>query len=223
MKLQFIGKKLIGKETYSFSFQSKKRVGYLPGQYFYFTLPGIAETDGRGPTRQFTLSSSPTETDLKFTTQIHDNSKFKKILDELQVSTFVDADGPHGTFYFDKKTFGEHVFIAGGLGVTPFRSMTKFAIDSNLPVKITLLYSVKDLEQAVFLDEFKKWSQNDNFSFEIFTQRIDKNAITQIDDFQEKSFWITGPTQLVTDLELMLLKLKVPQDQINFEKFTGLN
>lgn len=218
MKLKYLGKRRLTRDIYSFTFQSKEKIEYLPGQYIYLTLPGIRESEGRGPTRQFTLSSSPTESDLVITTRIHPNSKFKVILGNLTPDTEVEASGPHGVFYIDDKLSGKHVFIAGGLGVTAFYSMLGYLEHKQLEPEIKLLYFVSNMDDVVFVDEFKKWDKKKNFSYKIVLNR-------QKIDFREHSdfdFWIVGAPQFVTYMENMLLKQKIDRDKIHFEKFTGL-
>src|SRR3990172_9740092 len=89
--------------TTTFLWESEKSVSYLPGQYFYYTLPKLIYPDSKGPTRHFTLSSSPTEGKLlKLTTKIRKESGFKQTLDALPIGSQVEGEGPSGTFIIDE-------------------------------------------------------------------------------------------------------------------------
>lgn len=222
MKVKFLGKKLIGYNTYSLILRSKKRADYLPGQYIYLTLPGILPVEGRGPTRQFTLSSSPTETDLVITTKENEKSAFKRKFMDLVPDTEVEADGPMGTFYFDQNSHGNHVFIAGGMGITPFRSMLKFAVDRKLTITAQLYYFVSNKEDAIFTEELAKWQKKGLLNYEIIETQGKGAQKINAKKFLNSHFWITGPASFVTKMENMLLRQKVERDSIHFEKFTGL-
>ena len=166
MKLKLVDKKLEATDTYSFYWEPEKPVNYLPGQYFYFTLPKMGKPDYRGQTRDFTLSSSPTEGNLlRFTTRIRDESEFKQTLIRLKIGSFIEAEGPNGTFIVDEKETsrlpaGRQVFIAGGIGITPFRSIIRYQIDKNLSAKIILLYSNTTPDLIAFEKELNSWIKN---------------------------------------------------------------
>ena len=100
MRLVLVDKKTEAEGTKSFFFEPEEIVSYLPGQYFYFTLPKLKFPDERGDTRHFTLSSSPTEgKTLRITTRVREESGFKKTLDELPFGSNLEGRGPNGTFY----------------------------------------------------------------------------------------------------------------------------
>jgi len=182
--------------TTSFLWESEKSVSYLPGQYFYYTLPKLIYPDSKGPTRHFTLSSSPTEGKLlKLTTKIRKESGFKQTLDALPIGSQVEGEGPSGTFIIDEHEAGPHIFIAGGIGITPFRSAIKYAIDKNTASSIHLLYSNSIPEEIAFRDELSKWDQNfDNIKVDFtitkpdniksswngLTGRIDQNMLNKV-------------------------------------------
>jgi len=194
MELKLVDKKLEATDTYSFFWEPERRVTYLPGQYFYFTLPKMGKPDYRGPTRDFTLSSSPTEGNLlRFTTRIRDESEFKQTLIRLKIGSFIEAEGPNGTFIVDEKEPGPHVFIAGGIGITPFRSMIKYQIDKRslflrnkyLSAKIILLYSNTTPDLIAFEKELNSWTKNNQNIKLVMT-------ITQPDESKSKWNGLTG-------------------------------
>src|SRR3990167_9795673 len=154
MKLKLVEKKDEAKNTTSFFLKPERPVSFLPGQYYYFTIPVLKFPDPKGATRHLTISSSPTEGNiLRVTTRIREESGFKKSLDELPIGTQIDGEGPNGTFVFDEKEKLINVFVAGGVGITPFRSMIKYIVDKNLTTPIYLIYSNSD-NDFVFKKEF---------------------------------------------------------------------
>src|SRR3989337_2125381 len=154
MKLTLLEKKDEAKGTKSFFWETEKPVSYLPGQFFYFTLPSLKYPDPRGATRHFTLSSSPTEGEnLRSTTRIREESGYKKTLNELPLGSVIEGEGPNGKFLLDENEKGPFVFLAGGIGITPFRSMMKFATDKKLSVPIQLIYSNSIPEEIAFRPE----------------------------------------------------------------------
>lgn len=226
------------KDTESFIFKPDKPVKYLPGQFFYFTLLSFAGKDERGLTRQFTLSSSPTEGDnIVFTTRLRKESEFKQNLFKLQKGDELEAYGPNGTFILDENEKGPHVLLAGGIGITPFRSILKYHVDKKLNTKFHLIYSNKTPELIAFRDELEKLSKNNNNlkltmaitrpekskkSWKGLTGRVDEKFLrSNTSDLKSQTYWIVGPPPMVDAMEAMLERLKIPSKKIRTEKFTG--
>ena len=241
VKLKLIEKKLEAKDTYTFIWQTEKKIKYLPGQYFYYTLPKMRVFDPRGITRHFTISSSPTEGDnIRFTTRIRDNSAYKNAVNELKVGDIVEGEGPNGTYIIDEKEPGPHVFLAGGIGITPFRSAIKYNIDKKLTkTKIHLIYANSTPEDIVFRNELEKWvKENKNIKMDMtvsrpeengqkwtgLTGRIDENMLRKIipnNELRITNFWVCGPPAMVEATEKILGSLKITSDKVRSEKFTG--
>ena len=246
MKLKLIEKKEEAKGTKSFFWESEKPVNYLAGQYFYFTLPTLKYPDPRGATRHFTLSSSPTEGNLlRLTTRIRQESGFKKTLDELEIGGTIEGEGPEGTFILDEKEPGPHVFLAGGIGITPFRSMIKYAADKqslplrgkNLNTQIHLIYSNSIPEEITFRQDLenlaKSWPnlklnmtvtkpEESKEPWSGLAGRIDESLIQKlVPDINNNIFWVCGPPAMVEAMELTLGKLNISSGKVRSEKFTG--
>lgn len=231
MKLKLLKIEDEARGTKSFFWESEKPVDYLPGQYFYFTLPKLNYPDSRGATRHFTLSSSPTEgTVLRNTTRIRQESGYKKTLAELSTGSVIEGEGPNGTFVFDGKETGPHVFIAGGIGITPFRSMIKSAFDKRLDIPLYLIYSNSD-DNFAFGDELTRIDGDSEY---IRVKLYDSSREGHLDEGKIKSilekwklsipgstFWVVGPPAMTDALEEVLAKLKIPSGKIRSEKFTG--
>src|SRR3989344_7802419 len=115
MKLKLVKKIEEAKGTKSFFWETEKHVKYLPGQYYYYTLPTLKYDDSRDPTRHFTISLSPTEGDLlRLTTRIRPESGYKMTLNELPIASEIEGEGPSGTFILDESEKGPNIFLAGG-------------------------------------------------------------------------------------------------------------
>lgn len=250
MKLKLLEKKLEAKDTYTFIWKPEKKIKYLPGQYFYYTLSQMRVIDPRGITRHFTISSSPTEGDnIRFTTRIRDisaykqkfvSSAYKKEVNKLKIGDFVEGEGPTGTYIIDENEPGPHVFLAGGIGITPFRSAIKYNIDKKLSeIKIHLIYANSTPEDIVFRKELEEWSRahsNIKVSMTIskpkeskdmwkgLTGRIDENMIRKLipnNELRITNFWVCGPPAMVDAIEKILGNLKITSDKVRSEKFTG--
>jgi glycine betaine catabolism B len=217
-------------------------VNWKAGQYYYFTLPALKYPDSRGSTRHFTISSSPTEGQMiRLTTRIRDESGYKQTLDELPIGTIIEGDGPTGTFIMDEMETGPHVFLAGGIGITPFRSMIKYIIDKKLETPIYLVYSNSIPEEIAFkkeLEDITKKHSNIKVAFTVSRPeeskerwsgvkgRIDENLLRSlIEKWQLEIgnliWWICGPPAMTDAIEQVLGKMKITSDKIRSEKFTG--
>lgn len=238
MKLTLLETRQEAKGTKSFFWEPEKPVNYLAGQYFYFTLPTLKYPDPRGATRHFTLSSSPTEGNiLRNTTRIRDESGYKKTLDELEIGSLIDGEGPNGEFILDENEKGSQVFLAGGIGITPFRSMIKYAADKGLNIPIHLIYSnsipeeiafKKELEEIVSKGSWFKLSmtvtkpEESKEDWTGLTGRIDESLIKKLlTDIPNSTFWVCGPPPMVDAMEQTLGKLNISAGHVRSEKFTG--
>ena len=232
MRLKLVKKIKEARSTVSFYWGPEKEVKFRPGQYFYFTLPKLDFPDPRGTTRHFTISSSPTEMGyIRNTTRIREESGYKKTIDALAVGSEIEGEGPNGTFLLDDNEQGPHVFIAGGIGITPFRSMIKYVADKNLKTQIHLIYSDSTLEDMAFkkeLEELGKSHPNIKIQF-ILTKtqgRIDEAKIKSfIQDWgleiPKCTWWLCGPPPMVDAMEEIMGGLQIPFGKVRVEKFTG--
>ncbi|HKB88699.1 MAG TPA: FAD-dependent oxidoreductase [Patescibacteria group bacterium] len=232
MKAELVKKTEEAKGTKSFFWKLEKKINWLPGQYFYYTLPKLNYPDSRGATRHFTISSSPTEGDLlQLTTRIREESGYKKTLDDLPIGTIVEGEGPNGTLILDEKEANKnHVFLAGGIGITPFRSFIKYNVDNNLKIPMYLIYSNSNSD-FVFKKELEKLAKDNNFINIEFLDtsksgHLDKLKIEKLIEnwnleIRNCTFWLVGPPSFVDAIETTLEKLKINGDQLRSEKFTG--
>jgi ferredoxin-NADP reductase len=242
MKVKLVDKKKEAKGTVSFFFEPENNINWYAGQYYYFTFPELKYPDDRGTTRHFTISSSPTEGKLiRLTTRIRDKSGFKQSLNELPVGKTLEGAGPNGTFVLDEKEEGPHFFVAGGIGITPFRSMIKYVVDKALGTPIYMIYSNSVPEEIAFkkeLDEISSKFPNIHIEYTISkpgeskekwtgrSGRIDENMLKDLLkkfslDKDGVTWWVCGPPPMIDAMEEVLEKMKISSDIIRTEKFTG--
>lgn len=208
------------KDVISVIFKKPKKFFFYPGQYLEITLP---VKDRRGKNRDFTISSSPTEKFLMITTK-KGVSPFKKYLHQLKVEDEIIASHPAGTFILDKSS--PAVFFAGGVGITPFRSMIKYAVDSKLSTPITLIY-FNSSDNFLFKKVLDGWKSNLPNLKVVYIQtptRFARRAIYPL-RFRQASqlpiYYLAGPPKMVDDFSKMLLELGVDETNIRYDRFDG--
>ena len=212
-----------------FSTYFSKAFDYKPGQYLMLELD---VEDPEGNTRPLSIASSPTEDFILLSTKIRD-TPFKQKLIALKAGDKINALGPMGNFTL-KEDAKEIVFLGGGIGITPFRDMIKYATDKRLSIKMTLLYSNKTPEDIVYKDEWPLFEQqNPNLKVEHTitdditgwdgrTGRINAAMIKEFcSDINNTLFYICGPPGMVTGLFELLKTINIPISNVKIEKFAG--
>lgn len=218
-------------DTYDFQFVTNKKVPFEPGQYLEWTLDR-ASVDSRGNRRYFTIASSPTEDHISLGVKFYPNpSMFKKNLLDMKDGDTLVASQLSGDFVLPKDRTKKLVFIAGGIGITPFRSMIKYLIDTNEKRDITLLYSNRTLADIAYKDVFDEAGQKlgiktvyaiTDTGVEGFTGFIDANMIArEVRDYEDRHFYISGPHNMVTIFESTLSKLGIKKSHIKTDYFPG--
>jgi ferredoxin-NADP reductase/nitrite reductase/ring-hydroxylating ferredoxin subunit len=219
---------------------SRGGMDFTAGQYAFFKLDGVSG-DSKGPIRHFSIASSPTEQDLTISTRIRD-TPYKQKLASLQKGAKILAWGPEGEFVLHNDHSKPAVFLSGGIGVTPFRSMIKYATDKRLPLKITVFNSNKSERGILYRDEFDRWAgQNKNVKI-VYTLteeehqqrpanwageygRIDKEMIGRHlsgDEIAKAVYYICGPPGMLKAMQKLLHEeLQIPRERMKVESFTG--
>lgn len=228
--------KLEGTDIMTFKLERGK-LNYSAGQFGYFKLDGVS-SDPKGPVRHFSFASSPTEYDyFLVSTRIRD-TPYKKKLASLEINTEIQTWGPQGEFVLHGDHSKPAVFLSGGIGVTPFRSMIKYATDKQLPIKIFVFDSNRNEQNILYKNEFDQWAaKNKNLKI-IYTVtddivsgwtgekgRIDKamiNRHVEENDLHHSIFYICGPPAMLKAMQEILQKdLQIPKERIKVEEFTG--
>ena len=216
MQLKVLQKTTNGDSYFSLVFEKPAGFIYCPGQYLDSELP---VKDPNGNTRAFTISASPTEDFLMLSTN-YGSTPFKKALAKLKSGHKITASHPAGTFILDESS--PAVLIAGGVGITPFRSMIKYAIENNIKTPITLLYSNSD-ENFLFkkeLEECRKLLPKLTIIYHNSTQ----NGRLNLDSrflILDSIYYLAGPPSFVDDFGKILLELGVDETNIRYDRFDG--
>jgi len=236
--LPFLKKEQVAKDTFSIFFDRTacKDFDFFPGQYIRMTLP-ITTTDGRGASRFFTIASSPLEKRYLMITTKRGISDFKKKFLNLEKGSKIQFFGPIGGFYLREQETYEHVFLTGGIGITPFHSMITYVAEKKLHIPITLFVSFSVPQNAVFYEELTKISQEQQSikilytitkpeASQIFwtgeTGRISGELLKKyVADIMKPTYYVTGPPAMVEGIEELLRSLHIPENQIRIEQFTG--
>ncbi len=226
-------KKEIASSIWEFIFESTRPVSFVPGQYLEWSLPH-SHTDSRGNRRYFTIASSPSEKRIKLAVKIPEKpSSFKNALLKLKQGSEIYATNLEGEFILDKDTKTEYAFIAGGIGITPFRSIIKYMVDKNLTFPITLFYIAKDTKEFAYKDLFKKAeafgvktiyvvSDNPPKDWKGETGRLNMDIIKKyVPDFLSNLFYISGPQPMVMAYEDLLQEIGKGKIKYKADFFPG--
>jgi glycine betaine catabolism B len=221
MKLQFIERKEEIKNVYSFYFKPEQDLTWEAGQFLHYTF-AHPSADERGVRRWFTISTAPFEKNVRITTRLNTerSSSFKSALMNLREGDAVEAEAPEGDFVFSEQA-QKCVFLAGGIGITPFRSMLAQLNHEGKKPNIDLLYASRD-EQLIFGDELKEY-QEINLKLQI-KSFLGDNKITFEDlkpYFSEDGtiIYISGPDPMVEDFDKQLKEAGVPENRIKTDFF----
>lgn len=227
----------IAANSIDFVFNVDKRFAYQPGQYMEWTLPHN-HIDNRGNRRYFTLASSPTEPTLRLGVKFYDpSSSYKKAMLAMTDETTIVAAQVAGDFILPKSKKRKLVFIAGGIGITPFRSMVKYAIDKREQRDIIILYAVNNVRDVAYQDVFEQARQQLGVATTYVLAKpdptqplgvyqragyVDSNAIrATVPDYQERTFYISGTHQMVVAIQDTLGELGVSKRHIRVDYFPG--
>jgi len=235
LKLQ---KKLkVAPEIVDFVFKSSQPLAFTPGQYMEFTLEHL-RPDSRGNRRYFTLASSPTEQTVHLGVRFYENSSsFKRAMYWMDGKTKVIGAQIAGDFTLPSNAEQKLVFLAGGIGITPFRSMLKYLLDTQQRRDIVLFYANKTAKEIVYQDVLNAASTKLGVkvfctltdttavprNWTGFVGRINEQMIMQtIPDYAERTYYLSGPPEMVRAYEQVLKTLHIKSSQIKKDFFPGL-
>lgn len=193
----------------SFRLKPEQEIKFIPGQWMYVRLSPELK-------HHFTISASPTENFLQFTTK-NTGSDYKKVLWEKKIGDQVEINGSFGSFLLDTNDLSPRLFIAGGIGITPFRSMIKFLSDKLIALDYKLIYSVKNKSEAAFKDIITETIFESEAQGHLNDQRI--KAL--VPDWDQRVWWICGPPTMVEAMVTLAQKMGILPEKIKSEEFTG--
>jgi ferredoxin-NADP reductase len=209
---------------------------FKPGQYVSLTVPNPLYQDDKGNMRSFSIASSPQDRVLLIATRMT-GSALKRTLAEAPPGTRVEIRGPLGSFTLPQDPGRPIVLVAGGIGITPFRSMIKHATERRLPHRITLLYANRTPQEAPFLDDLEAWQrQNPHLRVVLTMTRpaeaeppwggrvgyIDRAFVIEEVEDRERAFaFVAGPPDMVGSAARALADAGLTEDRIRTEEFDG--
>ncbi len=235
-RVKLLSKKTVAEGTMAFSFAKPAGFDFKPGQSADLTLLNPAETDAEGNVRTFSIVSAPSEDDLTFATRMRDTA-FKHVLRDMAPGTEIKLESPMGSFNLHKNAAKPAVFLAGGIGITPFMSMAREAARQQDPHQISLFYSNRRPEDTAFMDELPTLEKQ-NSRFHLIATMVEMDKSTQpwngergfidaarlkrhLPELNGPIYYIAGPPGMVAAMRDMLAKAGVDEDDIRTEDFAG--
>lgn len=232
--VRLIKREEIANGTMAFYFEKPEGFEYRAGQFADYTLIDPPETDEEGNTRGFSFITAPYEENIGAATRLRDTA-FKRVLKDLPVGTVVKLDAPYGDFTLHKTETTPAVFIIGGIGVTPVRSIVAQATHGKTAHKITLLHANRTLAGAPFRADFEQFAKSNlNFAYvpvvtdevtedsSVERGRVDEAMLKRhVIDLNAPIYYLSGPEGMVKAMRQLLVGLNVNEDNIRMEEFAG--
>ena len=226
----------VAEGTMAFHFEKPPGFDFQGGQSVDMTMLNPPETDAEGNVRTFSIASAPHEKELMFATRMRDTA-FKRSLKSVPLGTELKIDGPMGSFTLHKNAKKPAVFLAGGIGITPFMSIVAQAAHDRLPHQLYLFYSNHRPEDAPFLDFLRRLEkENPNYRFIPTMTDMEKShlpwegergfidgamLIKYLNNLNGPIYYLAGPPAMVAAMRKMLTETKVDEDDIRTEEFAG--
>lgn len=232
--VKLVARQPVAQGTMAFHLEKPAGFEFRAGQALEVILPGAAEGDaGR---HAFSIVSAPHEGELVFATRMRD-SAFKRALAVLPLGASLGIDGPFGSLTLHKKAKRAGVLIAGGIGITPFMSMLRHAVEQRSAQTLVLLYSNRRPEDAAFLTELQALARR-HPPLRLLATMTDMAHSTQAWDgatghidgaFVQRAvaglpapvFYVAGPPAMVEAMREALQDAGVDEDDVRSEEFFG--
>ena len=213
----------------AFHFARPPGFRHQAGQNMLVTLADPPQNDAQGPSRTFTIASAPHEAHLTVATRMRD-SAFKRVLKSAAPGLKVHIDGPAGVMVLHDEAARPAVFLAGGIGITPFLSMARDAVHRRLPHEITLFYANRRPQDAAYLEELRAmkgprlvltmgeppagWKGETGF--------VDRAMIARhVADPLKPIYYFAGPPAMAMAMQSMLSEFGVADADMRSEEFYG--
>jgi ferredoxin-NADP reductase len=233
--VKLIRREVVAEGTLAFCFEKPAGFTFKAGQFLELTLANPPETDAEGNSRAFSIASAPSEHHLTVATRMRDTA-FKRVLRSAPLGAEVQIEGPFGNLILHSDSARAAVFLAGGIGITPFRSIVFRAAKEQVPHRLFLFYSNRRPEDAAFLGELQSLrTENANYTlvdtmtgmergsfWKGETGRISKELLIQyLGDLKGPIYYVAGPPAMVGATQRLLNAAGVNDDDIRPEEFAG--
>jgi len=230
----------VAAHTLAFELTRPEGFQFKAGQTVDVTWIDPPETDAGGNTRTFSIASAPHEPQLLFATRLRDTA-FKRVLEKAALGAALRLEGPFGDLTLHNNATRPAVLIAGGIGITPFRSIVRRATHEKLAHRIYLFYANRSPDDAAFLEEFRAIEkENPNFIFiptmdqappswqgargqisaELLSSHL-KNSASAESHTPGAIYYVAGPPGLVTGIRTALNNAGIDDDDVRSEEFSG--
>lgn len=231
----------VAERTLELRFDKPDGLRFKAGQFMDLSLIDPPETDAEGNTRGFSINTAPDDPDLVFATRLRDTA-FKRVLRSMPIGTRVHAEGPFGSFTLHNDASRPAVMLAGGIGITPFRSIVRRAAREKLTHEIVLFYANRRPEDAPFLGELHELAlENRKFTFVPTMTQAERSRLSWTGErgpITNALIWkhlqpiwklgsmrpvhyVAGPPGMVSALRAMLNEAGTDDDDIRTEEFGG--
>lgn len=230
--LRLLRREQLSERVYNYVFQAEKHLHYLPGQYMEWTLAKVAY-DGRGNRRTFTIASAPREKEIMLGVKFYEpSSSFKRSLMSMQPGDYIIAGQVAGNFTLPKNPKQKLLFVAGGVGITPFRSMLQQIILSREDRDIILFYLSSSRREIVYTDVLQQAQNRGVIIVPIVSNttadgKRGSSALTAellgryVKDIDKRKVYISGPNAMVAKTSRLLASQGVRRSHIITDNFSG--
>ena len=235
-KSHLTGSNVVAEGTMAFHFERPAGFAHKAGQNLLLTLIDPPEDDGKGARRTFTIASAPHEPHLTIATRMRD-SAFKRVLKAAKPGLPVQIYGPDGFMTLHDDASRPAVFLAGGIGITPFLSMARDAAERKLPHRLTLFYSNRRPEDAAYFEELDNLQRvNPNYRLVATMSEPEKSSRPwsgetgfirrellerHLPDLAAPIYYMAGPPAMTMAMQTMLAECGVADNDVQYEEFYG--
>jgi len=218
-----INRKEVASDTLEVSITRPSGFSFQAGQYIQLRVPELLHPDPKGASRLMSIASSPLDKDRISIAFRNSGSGFKKTLQELPIGSDIEIEGPHGYFTLPRDSSHAVIFVAGGIGITPFLSMIRFVAKQNIPIPIKLIYANRSKNNAAYLNELNSLVNHDhNLSITSMYGIIDEQVLDKATKESSNHIWyIAGPPGMIGNVRNLLFLMGVDDSRIRFEEFEG--
>ncbi len=235
-EIRLAGREEVAAGSMAFHFEKPAGFSFKPGQAIDLILMNPPSAEAASGRHAFSLVSAPFQSTLTIATRLRD-SAFKRALQALPIGAPVGLEGPFGSLTLHSNRARPAVFIAGGIGITPFMSILRQAAHDQLAQRLVLLYSNRRPEDAAFLAELQELERcNRNFRLVATMTEMHKSgrpwqgetglidqdrAMSVRKDLAEPIYYIAGPPSMVAGLRETLASVGINDDDVRSEEFYG--
>ena len=235
-RAKLISRDRLAADVCVFRLEKPEGFRFLAGQYCLFSVPDMGFQDDRGLRRPFSIASSPLERELLFVTKLS-GSAMKRTMAEMAPGTEVALEQAAGPLVLPERMDTPLAFLAGGIGIAPFRAMCRYATDAPTGHDITLFYSSRTPEETPFLEELRRMpSQNERLNVAVtmtragddpaqwtgLTGRLNGEMIRDhCKSWERAAYYVAGPPAMADAMKQTLEAMNIPASRIKMELFAG--